>query len=414
MNNNENGGYKSGYYLQLSEELFKYAFFLLFIVFGAIYYYNFILPPDYSLIKLFGLYFIVYIIFGIFYILLPLRRMLFSNLQVYKDKKNLNARYAPHIPAIIERAGESLKSHSADFGAPGAAPFDSFGVIPALSHQAPPAVLITHKTDYYTGFGPFFISSFVSAAVLFIAAVSNPAVNGMPCFNMIAASFLVINYIIITLGFKHFINRSDSTHRGFLFLFILFNLTYSIFICRFFSFFTPYQIHLILLDILIMSFYLYIVFNYTTVTAFIRTVDRNIYRIVYNTKTGSASEFIKLEFNYACRFVQTPYAIGFIIYDKEDLSRYGTPYYCDTSKDSVEKIFEVFSDRISQSGVEPAPAGANGADAAGANKAAVQFFAPLGVAELSKKYGAAQTIILSLINAVSIYMYWHIINLSVR
>ena len=251
MNNDENGTYTSGYYLQLFEELFKYAFFLLFIVFGAIYYYNFILPPDYSFLKLSGLYFIIYIIFGMFYIMLPLRRMLFSNLQVYKAKKNLNIRYARHIPVIIERAGDLFKSHLASLKASDAAPIDSFGAVPALSHQVPPAVLITHKTDYYTGFAPFFISSFISAAGLFAASVSNPAVNGMSCFNITAASFLVINYIVVTLGFKHFINRSDSTHRGFLFLFILYNLTYSIFICRFFLFFRPYLIHLMLLNFLI-------------------------------------------------------------------------------------------------------------------------------------------------------------------
>ena len=164
---------------------------------------------------------------------------------------------------------------------------------------------------------------------------------------------------------------------------------------------------------------MYIVFNYNTLTVFIKTADRNIYRMVYNINTGAASEFIKLEFNCGCRFVQTPYSIGFVIYDKENPARYGIPYYCDTSKDSVEKIFEVFSDRISQTGAGLEDAAGNSAVAgaaggSGANKSAVQFFAPLDVAELSKKYGAAQTIVLSLINAVSIYMYWHIIHLNIR
>ncbi len=405
MNNNENGGYKSGYYLQLSEELFKYSFFLLFIVFGAIYYYNFILPPDYSLLKISGLYFIVYVILAIFYILLPLRRMLFSSLQVYKAKKNLNAVYAAHITAIIERARELLKAAAAgsDSGANLPA-LDSFGVIAGLSHQRPPSVLITHKTDYYTGFGPFFISSLISAAALIYPAVSNPAAGVFISFNIAAAWLSVINLIIILIGFKHFINENDSTHRGFLFLFIIFNSIYSILICRLFSFFQPYQIYLIMLNLLILLYYVYKVSHDKTITAFIRTADRNIYRMVYNIKTGAAQEFIKIEFNHMCRFVQTPYAIGFIVYDNEDASRYGTPYYCDTSKDSVEKIFEVFSDRIFQSGDNPAVA---------ADKAAVQFFAPLGVAELSRKHGASQTIILSLINAVSIYIYWHIIHFNI-
>ena len=374
-------GYKSGYYLQLSEEFFKYSFFLLFIVFGAIYYRNYILPPDYSPVKAAGLYFWVYIVFGIFYVLLPLKRMLFSNLQIYRKKLNLNARYEQLANKVIAHTLEKLNLSGQ-----------------ALDADSKPAALITFRTDYYVAFAPFFLSLCLAAAALAIFMSGDENASSAGSFNLIAAGYLLTGFIAALTGFRHFINRPDSTHRGFLFLLLVFNSLFSAFLAACFPLFAPYKTILACVNLIMFGYFFFSVRYKDDLTAFVRTPDRNIYAMSINSAGGAVRAFEKIEFGTLCRFVQTPFAIGFTIYEREDETGFGGIYYCDTSKEAVELVFKVFSDRIAVSG-ETAP------DDAG-HKNSVNFFEPLSVAALAKRYGAGQTMILLAINIVSALMFY--------
>ena len=377
-------GYKSGYYLQLSEEFFKYSFFLLFIVFGALYYRNYILLPDYSPLKAAGLFFFIYVVFGIFYILLPLKRMLFSNLQIYRKKINLNARYEELARKAVSH---TMQNHDASMFQAGAG--------------SEAAALITFRTDYYVAFAPFFLSLCLSAAAFAIFMTGNENASSALAFNLIAACYLLIGFIAALTGFRHFINRPDSTHRGFLFLLLVLNSAFSTFLSVNLPFFVPYKIILAGVNLILFGYFLFSVLYKDDLTVFVRTPDRNIYSMSLNSAGGVVHDFEKIEFGTLCKFVQTPFAIGFTIYERDSETGFGGIYYCDTSKESVEQVFKVFSDRIAGNEETAAP------DAAG-HKNSVNFFEPLSVAVLAKKYGSGQTVILLAINIVSALMLYEI------
>lgn len=376
-------GYKSGYYLQLSEELFKYSFFLLFIVFGAIYYYNFVFMNAPSALKAAGLYFIVYIIFAIFYILLPLKRMLFSNLQIYGGRENLNLK---HGSAAAKAALGALKKIGVEV-ADGPERFEN-------------NILVTYKTDYYVAFAPFFTSLSLSM-IIFALYVSGGAASAAPSglMNAAALSYFALNCFIILLGFAHFINRPYSTHFGFHALFLILNFVYSFFACLYFPLFFDYRLLVAALNVFFTVCFIYAFYNIKDHTAFIRLPDRNIYRVEFDGRNYSAGEAKKIEFNYFCRFVQTPYAIGFVIYDKDAGSEVGTPFYCDTSKESVEIILDVFNDRIVKNA---------GMDDSSNRDGAVDYFCPVTIADLSKKYGKSQFLILLAVNVISALVFYEI------
>ncbi|OQA80399.1 MAG: hypothetical protein BWY32_00980 [bacterium ADurb.Bin243] len=381
-NGSGSNGYKSGYYLQLSEELFKYSFFLLFIVFGAIYYYNFVFLHKPTLLKTAGLYFIVYIIFGIFYILLPLKRMLFSNLQIYADKENLNLKHG----AFAARAAlEALKKIGVE--------------VSGDARRLEGDIFITYKSDYYVAFPPFFLSLSISMIIFALYVSCGAAAADSGFINAAALSYFALNCLMIVLGFRHFINRPYSTHFGFQSLFLILNSVYSIFICLYFPALFDCRLLIAALDSFLIICFLYAVFYIKDLTAFIRLSDRNIYSVEFNGRNYSAGEAKKLEFNYFCRFVQTPYAIGFIVYDKDGGAEDGTPFYCDTSKESVEIILEVFKDRIVKNA---------DLDASSNKNCAVDYFCPLTVADLSKKYGRSQFLVLLAVNIISALVFYEI------
>jgi hypothetical protein len=383
-----NSGYKSGYYLQLSEEFFKYSFFLLFIVFGALYYRNYILPPDYSPARAAGLFFLVYVVFGIFYILLPLKRMLFSNLQIYRKKLNLNARYEQLARKAVSH---TLQNHDASM-------FQAAGGSKA-------AALITFRTDYYVAFAPFFLSLCISAAAFSVFAAGNENASAVRSFNLIAAAYLLIGFISALAGFRHFINRPDSTHRGFLLLILVLNSFFSVSTCVNFPLFAQHKIFIAFVNLIMLGYFLYYVLYKDDLTAFVRTPDRNIYVMSMNSAGGPVNGFEKIEFGTICKFVQTPFAIGFTVYEREDETGFGGLYYCDTSKEALEQVFDVFSDRIAENGEIPAAE-------AGVLKNPVNFFEPLSVAALAKKYGSGQTLILLAINIVSAAMFYEIFRFA--
>ncbi|OGM03727.1 MAG: hypothetical protein A2008_08725 [Candidatus Wallbacteria bacterium GWC2_49_35] len=377
-------GYKSGYYLQLSEEFFKYSFFLLFIVFGALYYRNYILPPDYSPVKAAGLFFLIYFVFGIFYILLPLKRMLFSNLQIYRKKLNLNSKYEQLVSKAVSH---TLQNHDASAFQAGA--------------KSKTAALITCRTDYYVAFAPFFLSLCLSVAAFSVFSAVNENASAVRSFNLIAAAYLLIGFVAALTGFRHFINRPDSTHRGFLLLILVLNSFFSVSLCVNFPLFAHYKNLLAIVNLIMLGYFLYCVLYKDDLTAFVRTPDRNIYVMSLNSAGGAVHGFEKIEFGTICKFVQTPFAIGFTIYEREDETGFGGLYYCDTSKEALEKVLEVFSDRIAEKGETPAAE-------AGVPKNSVNFFEPLSVAALARKYGSGQTLVLLAINIVSAAMFYEI------
>lgn len=381
-------GYKSGYYLQLSEEIFKYSFFLLFIVFGAIYYRNYILPPDYSPVRAAGLFLLVYVVFGIFYILLPLKRMLFSNLQIYRKKLDLNARYEQLARKAVSH---TMQNHDASFFRAGAG--------------SGAAALITFRTDYYVAFAPFFLSLGISVAAFTFFAAVNENASAVGSFNLIAAAYLLIGFTSALAGFRHFINRPDSTHRGFLLLTLVLNSCFSVWLCVNFPLFAQYKIYIAFANLIMLGYFSYCVLYKDDLTVFVRTPDRNIYMMSVNSAGGAVHGFEKIEFGTVCKFVQTPFAIGFTIYEREDETGFGGLYYCDTSKAALEQVFEVFSDRIAKNGETQAAE-------AGAPENSVNFFEHLSVAALARKYGSLQTLVLLAINTVSAAMFYEIFRLA--
>jgi hypothetical protein len=250
-------------------------------------------------------------------------------------------------------------------------------------------------------FAPFFLSLCLSVAAFAIFITGNENASAVNSFNLIAAAYLLIGFIAALTGFRHFINRPDSTHRGFLFLLLVLNSAFSIFLSVNLPFFVPYKIIPACINLILFGYFFFTVLYKDDLTAFVRTPDRNIYVMSLNSAGGAVHCFEKIEFGTLCKFVQTPFAIGFTIYERENETGFGGVYYCDTSKEAVEQVFKVFSDRIAGSEETAAP------DAV-CHKNSVNFFEPLSVAVLAKKYGSGQTLILLAINIVSAIMFYEI------
>lgn len=329
QNNNDNNqknliiisnNYSTNYYLFLINEIFKILFFLMFILFGTLYYINNFLIPAFSIFKLIIVFLMVYVFFAYFFCLLPLKRMLISNLQLFKPPLNLNTNLENFKNLAINKVKEKFNLNFKN------EEFNTF---------------ITFKLDFY----PAFISAFVTLVITYLLYLYLLQFNiKISIFKILGFILLIINYLWIIIGYSYFINNLNSTHfwttTGFLILSFLFSIYYIL----------TFNINYLLkLAIIIFNFILLVIFliklKYTPkYYVFVRPPNLDLY-LIKISNNQIENNIKKITYDCYLDFIQSPFAFGIAFFEKYT-NYLKDMYYCDIIASELEVIVKVFENHL--------------------------------------------------------------------
>jgi|GEM_PF-4942932 len=365
----ENKNYSTTYYLYLIEELFKYAGGLFIIVFGAIYYYiNYVVAaPNFK--NAITLFIFLSTIFGFFYILFPVKRKLFSNLELFKPSYDFSSFQKKHEEKI-------------------------FSYLFACNITPASAPFISLKSDYYVTLPVWFFLMVFGLTMELCVYEFLPSFFYGNDFIFAAKAFYVVCAAAIAVGFRHYNNIFSSTHYWFLLLFILlFSLQTILVMAKLLG--LSKIAYCLALNIFFILLFFYYSYRKRYLIVFVRDDKRNIHKLVINDYDAAIIEFEKIEFDVNVKFVQTPYAFCFMLYDGFSDEIIGGPFYLGVSNERISRIVEIFCDRT---GIIVKRNGE-------ANES-LGYFKPLDISVFSSRFGLSQLIITLSLNLSLIFILY--------
>ncbi|MEZ7890440.1 MAG: hypothetical protein QMC67_01705 [Candidatus Wallbacteria bacterium] len=319
----------SSYYIYLMEEIFFLILRAVFMVFGGIYFFEYIFVPAPSFFYFLILYFLFFVVLAFFFVHRPLQKSFFCRLEVYKNSFDFGKIYDEYKPAILKAVKD--KAHIT-------AKIDE--------NYLDGNMFITFAGDYFIAYPQFF---FVALAIFAAETFTMNNVSLLTAnynFGVLITADTIIFTSILLKFFRHFSPISITTHYGFTLLFAAF------FSIRFlvFGVFLKNSYLLILSAVTA----LYSVVKYFSLKnskaafhVFIRLTDKNIWHMAFNYQKRIVFHR-KLGFNVPMKYVETPYSTAIIYQENKENEplKFSAPFYLGADRNQIVKSVNVFSNRV--------------------------------------------------------------------
>ncbi|HNY10638.1 MAG TPA: hypothetical protein PKK26_03505, partial [Candidatus Wallbacteria bacterium] len=321
--------FRTGYFLNFSEKLFLYLIKFMTLVFAVIYYFHYAFVIDPTFNKFLFLYFLTFIVSGFFFTLLPLKDEWICALEFFKIQAGLyNA-----DKKLYEIASEKLAVEAK--------------ITRDESAEALAGSFASFKSDYFIVYPAWFAvlaMTFVIEAFVFVKL--DPLLV-QKNFAVLSAFLTLVHVSAMNSTFENFSGLPGSTHSGFSILLVCLFAVRSVFFAILYRN-ACFQVAIALILTYFFGKLFALLYYGDGFQIFVRTRDRNIWRMAFDARMTRVVECEKLPFTMKCRFLKTPYSTAIAFYESgARVSEFHfTPYRLGVEKESVETAARIFAERL--------------------------------------------------------------------
>lgn len=375
----------SSYYVYLMEEVFFLILRAVFMVFGGIYFFEYIFIPAPSFFYFLVLYFLFFVVLAFFFVHRPLQKSFFCRLEVYKNSFDFSKIYNDYKPVILKAIKD--KAHIT-------AKIDE--------NYLDGNMFITFGGDYFIAYPQFFFAALaIFAAEIF--TMNNPSLltANHNFYVLITANTIIFTAILLKF-FRHFSPIPITTHYGFT---VLFAALFSIRFLTFGLFFNnTYLLTLSAVTALYsVTKYFCLKNSKAAFHVFIRLTDRNIWHMSFNYNKEIVFHR-KLGFSVPLKYIETPYSTAVTYQESKENEplKFSAPFYLGADRNQIVKSVNVFSNRVKLEEKNPAQS----SDIAADKKPKYDVFEKQSFSQYAAAYGREQlTLQAGLLLASYLYCY---------